>query len=81
MNAKNGKIRAGIIGMGNWGRYGHVPVLRLLPDFEIVAVASRRKEYAEQTPREFGIVHAFIDREKLINHPDTGSGCRYRNLS
>jgi predicted dehydrogenase len=70
MNAKNGKIRIGIIGMGNWGRYGHVPVLRLLPDFEIVAVASRRKEYAEQTAREIGIVHAFIDPEKLINHPD-----------
>jgi len=39
MNAKNGKIRAGIIGIGNWGRYGHVPVLQLLPNFEIVAVA------------------------------------------
>jgi hypothetical protein len=33
MNA-NGKIRAGIIGIGNWGRYGHVPVLQLLPKFE-----------------------------------------------
>jgi predicted dehydrogenase len=47
MNTNNkGKIRAGIVGVGNWGRYGHLPVLRLLPDFEIVAVASRRPEYA-----------------------------------
>jgi predicted dehydrogenase len=39
-----GKIRAGIVGIGNWGRYGHIPVLQFLPDFQIVAVSSRRKE-------------------------------------
>ena len=37
------KIGVGLIGVGNWGRYGHIPVLRLLPNYEIVAVASRRK--------------------------------------
>jgi predicted dehydrogenase len=64
------KIRAGIIGIGNWGRYGHVPVLQLLPKFEIVAVASRRQETAEQLAREFGIAHAFVDADELIHHPD-----------
>jgi predicted dehydrogenase len=49
------KIRVGIIGVGNWGRYGHIPVLRLLPNYEIVAVASRRKEYGKQLAKEFGI--------------------------
>ena len=66
----NGKIGAGIIGIGNWGRYGHVPVLRLLPEFEIVAVASRRQEAAQQLAREFHIAHAFVDADELINHPD-----------
>ena len=64
------KIRAGIIGIGNWGRYGHVPVLQLLPKFEIVAVASRRQEAAEQLAREFSIAHAFVDADELIHHPD-----------
>jgi len=41
----NGKIRAGIIGIGNWGRYGHVPVLQLLPKVAIVAVASPDSRY------------------------------------
>ena len=66
----NGKIRAGIIGIGNWGRYGHVPVLQLLPKFEIAAVASRRQAAAQQLAREFNIAHAFVDADELINHPD-----------
>src|SRR5438132_9877204 len=49
MNAPSSrKIRVGIVGIGNWGRYGHIPVLRLLPYYEIAAVASRRKEYGGQ---------------------------------
>jgi predicted dehydrogenase len=48
------KIGVGIIGVGNWGRYGHIPVLRLLPNYEIVAVASRREEYGKQLAKEYG---------------------------
>jgi predicted dehydrogenase len=65
-----GKIRTGIVGVGNWGRYGHLPVLRLLPDFEIVAVASRRPEYAEEIARKFSNPHAFTDADELITHPE-----------
>jgi len=41
MNAGNSaaKIRVGILGVGNWARYGHIPALRLLPQYEIVAVS------------------------------------------
>jgi predicted dehydrogenase len=70
MNARNGKIRAGIVGVGNWGRYGHIPVLQFLPNFEIVAVASRRKDYARETAQRFSIAHAFTDATELIEHPD-----------
>ena len=66
----NDKIRVGIIGIGNWGRYGHVPVLQLLPKFELVAVASRRQEAAQQLAREFNIAHAFADADELIHHSD-----------
>ena len=55
------KIGVGIVGVGNWGRYGHLPVLRLLPNYEIVAVASRREEYGKQLAKEFGIPHVFTE--------------------
>ena len=64
------KIRVGVVGVGNWGRYGHVPVLQLLPNFEIVAFASRRKEYAESIARQFDIPYTFTDANELIGHPD-----------
>ena len=64
------KIRVGLVGVGNWGRYGHVPVLQLLPAFEITAVSSRRKEAAEKMARDFGIRHPFTDSNELINHPE-----------
>ena len=64
------KIRVGIVGLGNWGRYGHIPVLQLLPNFEIGAVAGRRKEYAQETAQRFSIDHGFTDANELINHPD-----------
>ena len=64
------KIGVGIIGVGNWGHYGHIPVLRLLPNYEIVAVASRRKEYGGQLAKEFGIPHVFREPAELIGHPN-----------
>jgi predicted dehydrogenase len=64
------KIRVGIVGVGNWARYGHIPALRLLPEYEIVAVSSRREETASAIAREFFIPHVFDDASKLVNHPD-----------
>ena len=63
-------IRVGLIGMGNWGRYGHVPVLRLLPNFEVTAVSSRRREHAQELASEFNIPHVFTAAEDLIRHPE-----------
>src|SRR5438132_4154529 len=70
MNAPSSrKIRVGIVGIGNWGRYGHIPVLRLLPYYEIAAVASRRKEYGGQLAKEFGIPDVFTEAADLIGFP------------
>jgi len=45
----DGKIRVGIIGAGGWAKYGHIPALQALKeDFQIVAVASRKKEVPEE---------------------------------
>jgi predicted dehydrogenase len=70
-NQINNKIRVGIIGLGGWAKYGHIPVLQALKDnYEIVAVTSRKKETAEQYAANFGITHAFDNEQELINHPD-----------
>jgi predicted dehydrogenase len=70
-NKSNDKIRVGIIGLGGWAKYGHIPVLQALRDnYEIVAVTSRKKETAEQYAADFGITHAFDNEQELINHPD-----------
>jgi len=62
--------RVGIIGTGSWARYGHIPALRALEGFRIVALASRRTEVAQEYAGKFGIPHAFAEADELIHHPD-----------
>src|ERR1700761_5320291 len=64
------RIRIGLIGVGNWAAYGHIPALRSLKSYEISAVASRRLDKATELAREFNIPHAFAEAEELIQHPD-----------
>lgn len=64
------KIRVGLVGVGSWGRYGQIPALRLLPEYEIVAVSSRKQETAAKLAAQFGIRHAFGDFQKLAAHPE-----------
>jgi hypothetical protein len=51
-------------------RYGHIPALQTLDDFEIVAIASRKMETAQEIAAAFGITHAFDDEQALIDRPD-----------
>jgi predicted dehydrogenase len=64
------RVRVGIVGVGNWAKYGHIPALRLLPGYEITAVSSRRAETAEDIAKTFGIRHAFQDFNELVRHPE-----------
>jgi predicted dehydrogenase len=64
------KIRVGIIGVGGWAKYGHIPALQSLEEFEIVAVSSRRQETAEEYASQFHIRHAFSGEQALIACPD-----------
>jgi predicted dehydrogenase len=64
------KIRVGIIGVGGWAKYGHLPALQTLDSVEVVAVSSRTLKKADQLAAEHGIAHAFDDYEQLVGHPD-----------
>ena len=62
-------IRVGLVGVGNWASYGHIPALRLLPQFEISAVCSRSIDKARATAAKFGIEHAVSRVQDLLGLP------------
>ncbi|GJI98276.1 oxidoreductase [Duganella caerulea] len=66
----NGKIRVGIVGAGTWAEYGHIPSLKLLPQYEITAIFSRSQEKANQVAAQHGIRHALNSLEALVAHPE-----------
>jgi predicted dehydrogenase len=66
-------IRVGIVGAsadGGWARFAHVPALQALPEFELAAVATTRRESAEKAAAAFGAKHAFADVAALAASPD-----------
>jgi len=63
-------IRVGIIGTGGWARYGHIPVLQSLKQFQIVALAGRDRNKVQQCADEFNIEHVFGGAEELIASPE-----------
>ncbi len=69
-SANKARVRVGLVGVGNWARYGHIPALRLLPDYEIVAVSSRQRATADEIAKTFNIAHAFDNAAQLVTHPD-----------
>lgn len=66
----NKTIGIGIIGVGGWATYGHLPAVQTLDNVDLVAVSSRSKDRAEALAAEHGIAHAFDDHKALIAHPD-----------
>ena len=67
------KIRIGIIGANvnyGWGTRAHIPAIKELPEFELVAVCTTRQETAEETARRYDIPLAFHDPMEMAGHPD-----------
>ena len=64
------KIRVGLIGVGTWAEYGHLPSLKLLPEFELVAVYSRDQEKASALAVRHGIKYAVNSLNALVNNPE-----------
>jgi predicted dehydrogenase len=66
-------IRVGVIGANatrGWALGTHLPALKALPGFELIAVATRHDESARATADRFEVPHAFGDPAQLIAHPD-----------
>ena len=68
-----GKIGVGIVGLSpnrGFASIAHIPALRALPGYEIVAVCTTRQESAEAAAGHFGIPLAFSSPEEMARHPD-----------
>lgn len=71
--AASSKIRVGIVGASasrGFASIAHIPALRALPQFEIVAVCTARQESAEAAARHYEVPLAFSDPEQLARHAD-----------
>lgn len=65
-------IGVGIIGGSagrTWAAAAHIPALRAMPDFEIRALSTSRKESAEEAGRVFGVANVFDNHEALLACP------------
>ncbi len=65
-----GKIRVGVIGLGHWSEYGHLPSLKLLPEYELTAVYSRSPEKAASLVARHGFRYAVSSLHELVSHPE-----------
>ena len=64
------KIRVGVVGVGNWAHHGHLRVLDLLAQYEVVAIYSQRREAAQAAADTFGIAHVAASLDALVNDPN-----------
>lgn len=63
-------IRVGLVGAGNWATYAHLPVLSLLPQYEVVAVQARRRDAAEGAAAKFSIANVMQTMDQLVSHQE-----------
>src|SRR5437764_10195281 len=71
--AASSKIRVGIVGASasrGFASIAHIPALRALPQFEIIAVCTASQQSAEASARHYGVPLAFSEPAKLARHPD-----------
>lgn len=66
----NKKIRVGLVGAGNWAEYGHIPSLKLLPDYELTAIHSRSRDKADAFAAQHGFKYALTSVQELVEHPE-----------
>ncbi len=64
-------LRVGIVGAtGGWATESHVPALRKLPGYELVAVASSNQATADAAAKACGAKAAYASGADLIRDPD-----------
>jgi predicted dehydrogenase len=65
----NQPIRVGLIGVG-WGSVVQTPAFRMLPEFEVAAICSRRPESVAKAGESLGIADTSTDWEAFVQRDD-----------
>ncbi len=72
-------LRVGIIGASAdpwaWASTAHVPALRALPEYDLVAVSSRSRANAEAAAAAHAIPRAYGDYAEMLRQPDIDLVC------
>jgi predicted dehydrogenase len=71
--ATNAPTRVGIVGANperGWAIDAHIPALQALPNYEITAVSTTRRQSADAAAAATGATAAFIDNAELANCAD-----------
>lgn len=66
----NERIGIGFIGAGGIAKQRHLPGLKKIPGVELVAVANRRRETAEQVAKDWGFRHVKDDWRQVLEMPE-----------
>lgn len=68
--AKQSRVRLGVIGAGNFATGTLLPILKNLPDVELIGVCTSRGYTAKGVAEKFGFQFATTDAEEIFHHPD-----------
>jgi predicted dehydrogenase len=60
----------GVIGLGHWSEYGHLPALKVMPEYELAAVYSRSPEKAASLVARHGFKCAASSLQELVSHSE-----------
>lgn len=63
------RTRFAVIGLGRFGEI-HCEALAGLPNVELYALCTRRRERLEELARRFGVRHVYTDYRELLANPD-----------
>src|SRR6266571_2675901 len=67
------KLHLGIIGASTrygWGMRAHLPAIKALPQFDLLAVCTTSKETAEASAAHYGAPKAYWNYHQLVEDPD-----------
>lgn len=70
------KIRVGIVGAtltqsgSGWGANAHIPALKSLPEYELLAVCTAHEDTARAAAAAFGAKLAFHNMAQMVAHPE-----------
>jgi predicted dehydrogenase len=62
-------VNVGIIG-ANWGMVGHLPALRALPNVNVTAVCTSRRETALAAAERYAVPKPYGDYQDMVRDPD-----------